>query len=57
MMQNWFTRTYDRWSETAHVHREAARLSALPHYLLRDMGLSLEGHTALARQLRAGRSR
>jgi hypothetical protein len=54
MMQNWFTRAYGRWSDTAETRREAARLAAMPHYLLRDMGLSLEGRTALARQLRAG---
>ena len=54
-MQNWFTRTYDRLSEAAQVRREAARLAALPSYLLRDMGLPLDGEASLARQLRGGR--
>lgn len=57
MMQNWFTRSYDRWSEKTALRREAERLAGLPAYLLRDMGLSLEGRTALARQLRGGARR
>ncbi len=54
-MQNWFTRAIDRWSEADRISREVARLSAMPAYLLRDMGLSSESRDALAQQLRRGK--
>lgn len=54
-MQTWFTRARARRRAMAEARREAERLSALPAYLLRDMGLTLDGRDALARQLRSGR--
>ncbi len=52
-MQNWFTRSRARWN----ARREVDRLAALPDYLLRDMGLTLEGRSALVRQISRKRNR
>ena len=51
-MQNPITRALNRWKEDRAERREAKRLAAMPHYLIRDMGLSLEGMAAIAAQLR-----
>lgn len=40
-----------RWNRSLPLRAEARRLDALPAYLRRDMGLSLDGPTAIARQL------
>ena len=50
-MPNPITRTLSRWNETRKHRREAKRLAAMPPYLLRDAGLSLEGMAAIAAQL------
>ena len=52
-MQNWFTRSRARWN----ARREVDRLAALPDYLLRDMGLTLKGRSALVRQISRKRNR
>ncbi len=54
-MQNAITRALARWGATRAQRGEAARLAALPQYLLRDMGLPLEGEAAIASHLRTGR--
>jgi len=51
-MQNPIARTLSRWSRARAQRREAKRLARMPHYLLRDAGLSLEGMAAIAAQLR-----
>ncbi len=49
----WFARTRLRRHEASRLRRDLAHLNGLPDYLLRDMGLSLDGEAARARQLRA----
>lgn len=48
----WFARSLARRRAAAIHRREVAHLVALPEYLLRDMGLTLEGAAALERALR-----
>ena len=54
---NWITRAAARWREAEKRRRDAARLAALPDYLLYDMGLTPDGEASLARQLRPGTKR
>ncbi|MFO1144084.1 MAG: hypothetical protein U1E59_17255 [Amaricoccus sp.] len=50
-MPNLFTRALSHWGDAGRRRAEAERLARLPQYLLRDMGLSLAGPEAIARQI------
>ena len=50
-MSNPITRAYARLTRSARRRDEVERLARLPQYLLRDMGLTLDGPAAIARQI------
>ena len=50
-MSNPITRAYARLTHSARRRAESRRLARLPQYLLRDMGLTLDGPAAIARQI------
>ncbi len=51
----WFARTLTRRQAAARHRRELAHLASLPEYLLRDMGLTLDGAAALAHHFSGGK--